>query len=131
MKVFSVSIQVRITQVGVVVDAPETPAGEEAPKKFNDDPIDKQEQMLNKYLDRVANIQGPRLVSMNAAPPSDSHMLTETVRITADTFEDLQAILSKFHAVAKELSPVPDSLLQDTARFIPSVPAFPGYGGMG
>jgi hypothetical protein len=130
VKIFSVSIRVNITQVGEVMDSPESPASEEnvPPTKFNDDPVDKQEKMLNSYMDRIERMQSPSLTRMPfAAPPSDSHQLTETVRITANTFEDLQAILSRFHAVAKELQPVPDSLLREP-NFIPSVPAFPQYG---
>jgi hypothetical protein len=38
--------------------------------------------------------------------------MVENVRITAETFEDVQAILASFHAVAKKLPYVPDSLVQ-------------------
>jgi hypothetical protein len=116
MKIFNVSLQVRITQIAQIPDNPTDPEPR-AKEPFNDDPMDKQEKILNKYLDRVAAIQTP-----HAAIPSEaeSAMLTRSIRVQAETFEDLQAILQKFNAVTKEIPTVDESLLKVATPIVPS-----------
>lgn len=113
MKIFNVNLRVTIQQMGELADR-ETETPVEPPKpSFNDDPIDKAEKMLNKYLDRAVGPRGVVAGPMGFYPgEQDGHTMTENVRITAESFEELQAILAKFHAVAKELPAVPESLIR-------------------
>jgi hypothetical protein len=105
MKIFNVRINVQINQIAQIPDNPESTA----PKPFNDDPVDKQAEMLNKYLDKAAHVFGGRSPLMVAE--GDRAEMTRSVNVAAETFEELQGILAKFNETAKTLSAVPDSLL--------------------
>lgn len=116
MKIFNVSVCIEINQIGEIVDRePETP---QPAKPFNDDPLDKAEKMLDRYLEK-ANLVSPR--RMDLLGFGDSTRMTENIRVTAESFEDLQAILRKFHATAKELPTVPDSLVRQANNFTPAI----------
>ena len=114
MKIFNVSLSVRISQVGEIRDS-ETESTE-SPKPFNDDPLDKADQMMSKWMKnlapRIPSPQGPFYVGSYAAGEGDSQTVTENVRINAETFEELQAILAKFHAVIRALPAMPDSIVE-------------------
>jgi hypothetical protein len=105
MKIFNVRINVQINQVAQIPDNPENTG----PKPFNDDPVDKQSDMLDRYLGKVAHVFGPR--SPMGASEGDRAEMTRSVNVAAETFEELQAILAKFNDTAKTLVAVPDSLL--------------------
>ena len=116
MKIFNVSVCVEINQIGEIVERePETPP---AAKPFNDDPVDKAERMLDRYLEK-ANLGGARILGFAAA--GDSTRMVENIRVTADSFEDLQEILRKFHTTVKALPTVPDSLVRQASNFTPAI----------
>jgi hypothetical protein len=119
VKIFNVSLHVRITQIAQIPDNPPEPAPA-AKEPFNDDPLDKQEKIMNKYLDRMAEIQGPR--GGTYASEAESASMRRSVKIQAETFEELSDILRKFDQLAKSLPPVDESLLK-VATFV-APPAF-------
>jgi hypothetical protein len=118
MKIFNVSLRVTIQQIGEIAEhEPEMPVEVPKPELFSEranlDPIDKADKMLNRYLDRALGSRGPVGVLIGSYPgDQDGQTITENVRIAAESFEDLQAILAKFHAVAKALPSVPDSIIR-------------------
>lgn len=108
MKIFNVRINVQINQVAQIPDNPESTG----PKPFNDDPIDKQADMLDNYLKKAAAAFGGRGPGgMIPGMDGDRAEMSRSVNVAAETFEDLQAILAKFNDAAKTLVAVPDSLL--------------------
>jgi len=116
MKIFNLRLMVNIEQIAELPDAPEEPPKTAEPKRFNDDPIDKAEAMLNRYIQKV---NGPPRVFAGIAPPfgmglgqGDNHNITENIRISAEDFEDLQKVLKRFHQVIRELPQVPDSVVR-------------------
>lgn len=120
MKIFNVSLRVQITQIAEI---PDNPATEPPPEKerFTDDPMDKQEKVLNKYLDRLVDIQQPR--GLAYASESEAASMNRSVKVQAETFEDLAAILQKFSNTLKEIPAVDPSLLKVSQ---PTAPATPG-----
>lgn len=127
MKIFNVSLQVRITQIAEIPDNPEVPAEPETEKfdPLNDDPMKKQEKFLNKYLDRAEKLMAPtpRIgPGMFAFAPDqmEGASMSRNVKVQAETFEDLSAILAKFNEAAKTLHAIPDSLLASSIPPIPS-----------
>ena len=106
MKIFNVRINVQINQIAEIPDNPESTAEK---KPFNDDPVDKQAEMLEKYLGKVAHVFAPR--SPLNVTEGDRAEMTRSVNVAAETFEELQGILAKFNETAKSLVAVPDSLL--------------------
>lgn len=125
MKIFNVSLRVSITQVADIPDnPPEPPSPETKNEPFNDDPLHKQEKILNSYLDRLEKIQQPpRFMVGIPGELGEGASMAQNVKITADDFEDLSAILKKFSDVAKQLSRVPDSIVAAAAD-----PLFPPIG---
>jgi hypothetical protein len=124
MKIFNVSLRVTIQQIAEIAEhEPEISEtkSELFSERANLDPIDKADKMLNKYLDRALGPRGPVGVLPIGLYPGeqDGQTITENVRIAAESFEDLQAILAKFHAVAKQLPAVPESLIRQAANFTP------------
>jgi len=119
MKIFNVSLRIVITQIAEIPDnPPETPdfprQGLEVREKFDDDPVNKQEKILNKYLDRVERMNAPRLPMAFAGirrSKNDGASMTRNIKVHAETFEDMSEILKKFSDAAKTLPEVPDSLL--------------------
>jgi|HubBroStandDraft_2_1064218.scaffolds.fasta_scaffold129222_3 hypothetical protein len=112
MKIFNVSLRLVISQIGEIPDLPAE--AEPAEKKpFNDDPVDKQEGVMSRYLDRIEKmmmmIGGPALVAFGQEPAGAS--MSENVRIAAANFEDLQAVLRKFSDTINALPAAPESLL--------------------
>jgi hypothetical protein len=115
MKIFNVSLRVCITQIAELPDNPPEPPPEEK-KPFDDDPVNKQEKMLSKYLDRVERMNAPRAPTAFPFPGyasefTDGASMTRNIKISAETFEDLSAILKKFSDASKTLPEVPDSML--------------------
>lgn len=111
MKIFNVSLRVQITQIAEIPDNPPETATE-VREKFDDDPVNKQEKILNKYLDRVERMNAPRpMMAFYPGGESDGASMTRNVKIHAETFEDMSEILKKFSDAAKTLPEVPDSLL--------------------
>jgi hypothetical protein len=112
MKIFNLRLIVNIEEIAELPDVPEEPPKPTEPKRFNDDPIDKAEAMLNRYIEKVNG--PPRVPGM--APSfgmgGDNHNITENIRISAATFEDLQQVLRRFHQVIRELPQVPDSVVR-------------------
>lgn len=126
MKIFNVSLRVSINQIGEIPDNPptETPLSKQP---FNDDPVDKQEKMISKYLDRMAEMQTPRAPGF--ASESEGAAMNRSVRVQAETFEDLSAILQKFSNVLKEIPAVDGTLLKVAIPVVPSGPFVYGSGG--
>jgi hypothetical protein len=83
----------------------------------------KQQKMLDRYMDRVEKLKAPRAIGIAYPGEHDAQTMTENVRIAAETFEELQAILAKFHAVAKQLPAVPDSVIAPS-KLTPMGPMF-------
>ncbi len=117
MKIFNVSLRVSITQIAEIPDNPPEPA---IPVKepFNDDPLDKQEKILSKYMDRLEKIQAEpsplqefRGGIVFPGDKRDGASMSQNIKISAETFEDLSAILKKFSDVSKTLPTIPESLL--------------------
>lgn len=116
MKIFNVSLRVVISQVAELPDAPQD-SESQPPQKFNDDPLDKQEKILDRYMTRLEKIQAPPMRPGYFVPgiDQDGASMSQNVRIVAANFEDLSAILKKFDDTAKSLPAVPDSVLQNAA----------------
>lgn len=102
MKIFNVSIQVSISQIGEIADR------EPEPKPFNDDPVDKQAQVMDKYLGKLVRMMPPSFGPSGA----DGQSMNESVKIVADSFEDVQAILGRFHKLAGDLPAAPASVVE-------------------
>jgi hypothetical protein len=118
MKIFNVNVRVTMTLVADIPDNPE-PAPAPVKEKFNDDPLDKTEKVMNKYLDRVERMnRGPRhhrrgfptFPGMPGGEPEGAS-LSKNVAVTAENYRDLNAILEQFAAVAESLPAVPDSVM--------------------
>jgi hypothetical protein len=112
MKIFNISVRVTATQIGEIPDMPaEAPADEKKP--FNDDPVDKQDAMLTKYMDRIEKLmgRGPGFGMLGFATEVDGASSSESVRIAVSSFDDLQAVLKKFSETIHGLPAAPDSLL--------------------
>ena len=87
-------------------------------------PLDKADKILSKHFDRLGIGGGariaPGMVIGPYGPEADSASMHRNVRITAEGFDELQAILAKFNDTAKQLAAVPDSLLApDAQNFTP------------
>jgi hypothetical protein len=111
VKIFNVSLRVIITQIAELPDhQPETP-----PKAFNDNPL-KQAEALFQRAERImaprAMMPGPGMY-YPGGESSDGAGLTQNVRIQAETYEDLQAVLKMFADTVKAIHTVPDSILRD------------------
>jgi hypothetical protein len=108
VKIFNVSLQVQITQIAELPDNP--PELEKKP--FNDDPLKKAEALF----DRAERIMAPHPVMVMGVYPgqSDGAQITQNVRIQAETYEDLQAILKMFADTVKAIHKVPDSILRES-----------------
>ena len=121
MKIFNVSIRVSIQQVAEIPDRPTDTAPVKEP--FNDDPLDKADKILSKHFDRLG-IGGGRPIAIRPGmvmggaygTESDGASMSRSVRVAAESFEELQAILAKFNDAAKQLAAVPDSLLTEHAQ---------------
>jgi hypothetical protein len=116
LKIFNVSLRVSITQIAELPDNPPDPT----PKPFNDNPLKQAEALF----DRAERIMQPRMAM--AIPygdaGSDGAQITQNVRIQAETYEDLQAVLKMFADTVKAIHTVPDSILRDAAHsFTPSL----------
>jgi hypothetical protein len=112
MKIFNVSLRVDIAQIAEIPDRP-IETNESSRKPFSDDPLDRQEQLMDKYLGKLANIAPPRLPGYYpGAGGQDGASMAQSVRISAESFDDLSAILKQFDRVVKELHPVPDSIVR-------------------
>jgi DNA-directed RNA polymerase specialized sigma24 family protein len=101
VKIFNVSVRVSIT---LIAELPDNPP-EATKQPFSDDPLKKAEALF----DRAEKFMAPR--------PPDGAQMTQNVRIQAETYEDLQAILKMFADTVRAIHKVPDSLL-------PTMPAF-------
>jgi|SRR5882724_333617 len=123
MKIFNVSLRVQITQIAQIPDNPESPSPQEK-QPFNDDPLDKQEKIMNKYFDRLAAFQGP-VGGVVFATESEGASMNRSVKVQAETFEDLAAILQKFSDTLKHIPEVDSSLLKVA---MPTMPATPSFG---
>jgi hypothetical protein len=116
MKIFNVSVCIEINQIGEIVEH-EAETAPPAPKPFNDDPLDKAEKMLDRYLEKANGVRmGAAMLGYAAA--GDSTRMVENIRIAAASFEDLQEVLKKFHDTAKQLVTVPDSIVQQSTPSI-------------
>jgi hypothetical protein len=126
MKIFNVSLRVVIMQIAEIPDNPHTPEPP-ASEKFTDDPLDKQEKLLNKYMDRVERIQrGPVAVFPGlGVEQQDGASFSKNVKIAAETYDDLAVVLKQFADTAGKLRAVPDGLLTDAAAD-PTLTPFPG-----
>jgi hypothetical protein len=117
MKIFNVSLRVSITQIAELPDNPPT----EAPKPFNDNPLKAAEALF----DRAERFMAPRVAvpGFGGMYPGegDGAQFTQSVRIQAETYEDLQSVLKMFADTVKAINKVPDSLLKE------AVPA-PSFG---
>jgi hypothetical protein len=128
MKIFNVSLRVVITQIAEIPDNPDMPA-EPEPEKFdplNDDPMKKQKQFLDKYMERAEKLMvgGPRpfpgMLAAYSPDQQEGASMSRNVKVQAETFEDLSAILAKFNEAAKSLHAIPDSLLEASVPHAPS-----------
>lgn len=116
MKIFNVALRVSITQIAELPDNPTA----EVPKPFNDNPLKQAEALF----ERAERIMAPRppMPGFGAYPgESDGAQLTQNVRIQAETYEDLQAILKMFADTVKAINKAPDSLLRDAVATFPSM----------
>lgn len=75
--------------------------------------------MLDRYMDRLEKIAAggasPFPGMFFPGENADGASMSQNVKITAESFEDLSAVLKRFSEAAKGLATVPDSL------FIPGV----------
>jgi hypothetical protein len=108
MKIFNVSIRVQIDQVLEIPDTEPEPAKREP---FNDDPLDKAEKIMDRYIQKTGLGRAPLVAMPFPGMGSDGTMMTENVKVQAETFEELQNILMKFHMKFQELPAVPESLI--------------------
>jgi hypothetical protein len=112
MKIFNLNIRVTATMIAEIPDLPAEPGPEEK-KPFNDDPLDKQAAVMDRYLDRVEKMMNgagrPGVFIMGQDP--DGASTAESVRIAVANFDDLQAVLKKFSETLHALPAAPDSLL--------------------
>ena len=115
MKIFNVSLRVSITQIAELPDTPlETPT-----KPSNDNPLKQAEALF----ERAERIMMPRPMMPGAFYPggdSDGAQITQNIRIQAETYEDLQAVLKMFADTVKAVHAVPDSILRDALGVLPS-----------
>lgn len=124
MKIFNVSLRVVITQIAELPDNPPDPP---SPSKepFCDDPQVKTEKMLDRYMDRLEKIQNAPPARFPGYFPgvesADAASMVKNVKVQAETFEDLEAILRMFSDTAKALHAVPDSILGGAVPTIPSM----------
>lgn len=121
MKIFNVSLRVQITQIAEIPDNPEPPAPEER-QPFNDDPLDKQDKLMNKFLDRAIAIAAPRAIAYPVE--SEGAAMNRSVKIQAETFEELSAILQKFSDTLNKIPEVDGSLLKVATPTMPATPSF-------
>jgi len=116
MKIFNVSLQVIISQIAELPDNPPEPT----PKPFNDNLLKQAEALF----ERAERIMAPRPVmpGFGAYGKQDGASMRQSVRIQAETHEDLQAVLKMFSDTVKAINKVPDSLLREsTGIIIPSI----------
>jgi hypothetical protein len=111
MKIFNLNIRVTATMIAEIPDLP-AETGPEEKKPFNDEPLDKQERIMEQYLNRVEKMmggRGPGLFVMGGE--ADGASMCESVRIAVGDFDDLQGVLKKFSETVHALPAAPDSLL--------------------
>jgi hypothetical protein len=117
LKIFNVSLRVSITQIAELPDNPP----EVTPESRSIDPLKVQERLL----ERAERMMAPRIAmpgTFYANGESDGAQFTQNVRIQAETYEDLQAVLKMFADTVKAIHTVPDSILRDAAHsFTPSL----------
>jgi hypothetical protein len=117
MKIFNVLLRVQISQIA---ELPDNPPPDPTPKPFNDNPLKQAEALF----ERAERIMAPRLPMPGFgmfAPEQDGAQFTQNVRIQAETYEDLQAILKMFADTVKAINKVPDSLLREAVPTLPSM----------
>lgn len=117
MKIFNVSLRVQITQVA---ELPDNPPPDPAPKPFNDNPLKQAEALLERAERIMAAPPRPMPGMFYAGGDSDGASYTQNVRISAETYEDLQTVLKMFADTVKAINKVPDSLLREAAPPMPS-----------
>jgi hypothetical protein len=113
VKIFNVSLHVQITQIAELPDNQPT----DVPKPFNDNPLKQAEALF----ERAERMMAPRVVMPMGYPAeNDGAQLTQNVRIQAETYEDLQAVLKMFADTVKTIQKVPDSILKEAVPIAPS-----------
>jgi hypothetical protein len=117
MKIVNVKVIVQITEVADYQEAPPEPEAE----KFNDDPLDKQEKILNKYADRILGAQRPAVTYY--AGESNGLSLSLNFSVLTSGFEELQGILARFEMVSKAIHEAAPAPAQQAAGF--ASPPFP------
>jgi hypothetical protein len=114
MKIFNINVRVTATQIAEIPDNPpeQLPPAKEP---FNDDPIDKQAKMIDRYMDKMAKLMGsspvPGLFGPNGPEGGEGATMSRNARIAAGSFDDLTAILQKFSDTLNGLPSVPESLM--------------------
>lgn len=106
MKLFNVRLHVQITEIGVVGerDADAQPPLESLiHDRQNDSPLKDAAKLMDGYLARVTAPQKFPFYT-SSANGDDAVNMTENVHIAASSFEELQAILAKFHGTAQSIS---------------------------
>jgi hypothetical protein len=104
MKIVSVKLSLSLVELGEYQDP--TPPEPEAPKKFNDDPLDKQERIMDKYLDRIVEIQRPPAVPGYFQMPGgggNQLSLDRQFTILCTGFDELQQIVNAIEAQARKI----------------------------
>lgn len=100
MKLFNVNVAVRITEIGELQD-PQPSFAEELAKDFRDDPLKAQAKLMEKAASLMAP---PKVVGFFPGDAPAGVSMNSNVQIAAGSFEELQAILQKFHEVGASLT---------------------------
>lgn len=117
MKIFNVAVSVSILQIA---ELPDNPPPEATPKPFNDNPL-KQAEALFDRAERIMAPRAPMLPGYAYPGENDGAKMIQNVRIQAETYEDLQAVLKMFADTVKAIHKVPDSILKEA---IPTAQSF-------
>lgn len=99
MKIFQIQLGVEITEVGELQD-PKPSFAEEIERDIRDDPVKAQAKLVDK-LTSIA-VPSPAMAVFPARPTGLT--MSDSVKITAGSFEELQTILRKFHDLAQSLT---------------------------
>lgn len=104
MKLFNVHFRVQITEIGELEDPKPTLS-----EGFADGSPIKEMGVLFERLKESGAFPGssPTIVGPYGEGPGISMSAADTVKVAANSFEELQVMLAKFHATAQSLSGLP------------------------
>lgn len=104
MRIYNIKLSVQMNEMGELLDLPPEPETETV-EKFNDDPLDKANKLMDKWAKQMNPSRGTAIVPLGGMYPGEGNgtMLSQNFAILATDFEEAQQIVQRFYSLAKEI----------------------------